>query len=52
VGSEGGSYADATLQVATFDEEIGTHAQAVEPDPDEVQTDVSDVKRYPNEEPE
>ena len=52
VGSEGGSYADPTYQVATFDEdldELGQNAQAVEPQ--SVQTDASDVKKYPDEEP-
>lgn len=32
VGSEGGSYADATYQVAERDGDIGKTAQAVEPD--------------------
>ena len=47
VGSEGGSYADATLQVSTFDKDLGKEAQAVEPD--EVGSDASDVKKYPSE---
>jgi hypothetical protein len=49
VGSEGGSYADATHQVATFDEDLATHAQAVEPEGE--QSDGSDVKKYPDEAP-
>ena len=32
VGSEGGSYADATYQVAEREGDIGKTAQAVEPD--------------------
>lgn len=49
VGSEGGSYAEPTYQVATFDEDLGTHAQAVEPQNE--QSDASDVRKYPDEEP-
>lgn len=49
VGSEGGSYADPTYQVATFEEDLGEHAQAVEPGG--VQSDASDVKKYPDEAP-
>ena len=49
VGSEGGSYADPTMQVPTFHEDLGEHAQAVEPGG--VQSDGSDVRKYPDEEP-
>jgi hypothetical protein len=52
VGSEGGSYADPTYQVPTFDEDledVGQHAPAVEPQA--VQTDVSDMKKHADEEP-
>ena len=46
VGSEGGSYADATYQVAERHGDIGKTAQAVEPDLTDAQaTDaVKDVK--------
>jgi hypothetical protein len=47
VGSEGGSYADPTIQVPTFKEDLGRIAENAEPDP--VQTDAKDVIRYPNE---
>ena len=47
VGSEGGSYADATVQVPTFEEELGRVAENAEPE--KVQTDASDILRYPNE---
>lgn len=50
VGSEGGSYADATLQVSTFDQDLGKEAQAVEPEA--VESDASEVKKYPSEAPE
>ena len=46
VGSEGGSYADPTYQVATFHEDLGTHAQAVEPQDE--QSDGSDMKKHPD----
>ena len=52
VGSEGGSYADPTYQVPTFDEDledVGQHAEAMEPQG--VQSDASDVKKFPDEEP-
>lgn len=49
VGSEGGSYADNTQQVPTFEEELGRVSDAREPNP--VQTDGADVRRYPKEEP-
>jgi hypothetical protein len=47
VGSEGGSYADPTIQVPTFKEDLGRIAENAEPDP--AQTDAKDVIRYPNE---
>lgn len=47
VGSEGGSYADSTLQVATFEEELGRTAQAVEPSG--VESDDGDMKKRPTE---
>ena len=49
VGSEGGSYADNTVQVPTFEEELGRTSENVEPEG--IQTDGSDVRRYPNENP-
>ena len=52
VGSEGGSYADPTYQVPTFEEDLGNtgeHAAAAEPQG--VQSDASDVRKYPDEEP-
>lgn len=50
VGSEGGSFADPTYQVATFDQDLGRKAEAVEPD--KVESDADDVIKYPNEAPE
>jgi hypothetical protein len=53
VGSEGGSFADATLQVSTFEgdlaqnAEVGETAEAAEPE--KVESDASDVTKYPNE---
>lgn len=47
VGSEGGSYADATVQTPTFKEDLGRVAENAEPD--KVQSDGTDVIRYPNE---
>ena len=49
VGSEGGSYADPTLQVPTFDQELGEKAEAVEPNA--VVSGAEDVRRQPSEEP-
>lgn len=49
VGSEGGSYADANVQVATFNEDVGQTAEAAEPG--QVTTSKEDVIRYPNEKP-
>jgi hypothetical protein len=49
VGSEGGSYADPTIQVPTFKEDLGRVAENAEPET--VQTDANDVIRYPNERP-
>lgn len=46
VGSEGGSYADATYQVTEFDGDLGRTAQAVEPDGADTQT--RDVIKHPN----
>lgn len=48
VGSEGGSYADPTNQVAAFEgelKEVGSEAPAVEPDPSDTET--VDSKKYP-----
>ena len=50
VGSEGGSYGDPTMQVATHEGDLGRTAEAVEPDP--VGSDASDVRKYPDEAPE
>jgi hypothetical protein len=47
VGSEGGSYSDATVQVATFNEDVGRTAEASEPG--EVTSGKDDVLRYPDE---
>jgi len=47
VGSEGGSYSDATVQVATFDEDLGRTAEASEPET--VTSGKDDVIRYPDE---
>jgi hypothetical protein len=49
VGSEGGSYADATTQVAPFEGDLGRTAQNAEPDKDEPGT--SDAVKYPTEAP-
>lgn len=49
VGSEGGSYADSTLQISTFEGDLGRTAEAAEPD--QVESDASDVAKYPNEPP-
>lgn len=49
VGSEGGSYADATLQIAPFEGDLGREAQAVEPE--SVGSDANDVTKLPSEEP-
>jgi hypothetical protein len=47
IGSEGGSYGDPTLQISTFDGDLGRNAEAVEPE--KVESDAADVIRYPNE---
>ena len=52
VGSEGGSYSDATMQVATHEGDLGQTAEAMEPDPQTVASDADDVKKYPDEAPE
>jgi hypothetical protein len=47
VGSEGGSFADATLQIAPFEGDVGRTADAAEPE--KVESDADDVTKYPNE---
>jgi hypothetical protein len=47
VGSEGGSFADPTLQIAPFEGDLGREAQAVEPE--QVETDAEDVMKQPTE---
>lgn len=47
IGSEGGSYGDPTLQISTFDGDLGRTAEAVEPE--KVQSGGDDVIKYPNE---
>ena len=47
VGSEGGSFADPTIQVPTFKEDLGRVAENAEPGA--VQSGPEDVIRYPNE---
>lgn len=47
VGSEGGSFADPTVQVPTFTENLGRVAENAEPE--KVQSGADDVIRYPNE---
>jgi hypothetical protein len=47
VGSEGGSYADATQQVAQFEGDVGRTAANSEPDKGEAST--SDATKYPTE---
>jgi hypothetical protein len=47
VGSEGGSYADPTLQIAPFEGDLGREAQAVEPE--QIESDANDVTKYPSE---
>jgi hypothetical protein len=47
VGSEGGSYADPTLQIAPFEGDLGREAQTVEPE--QVESDADDVTKYPEE---
>ena len=49
VGSEGGSYADPTVQAPTFNEDLGRVAENAEPE--KVQSGPEDVIRYPNERP-
>lgn len=49
VGSEGGSYGDPTLQVATHEGDLGKTAEAVEPET--VESGASDVRKYPTEAP-
>ena len=48
VGSEGGSYSDATVQNATFNGDVGRTAEASEPG--KVTSGKDDVLRYPDEE--
>ena len=47
VGSEGGSFADPTLQIAPFEGDLGREAQAVEPE--QVESDADDVMKQPKE---
>jgi hypothetical protein len=47
IGSEGGSYGDPTLQVSTFDGDLGRSAEAFEPET--VGSDGTDVLKYPSE---
>ena len=47
VGSEGGSYADPTTQVAEFTGDVGRTAEAAEPDNGDTQT--GDAIKYPTE---
>ena len=47
VGSEGGSYSDATVQVSTFNDDVGKTAEASEPG--KVTSGKDDVLRYPDE---
>ena len=49
VGSEGGSYADATLQISTFEGDLGRTAEATEPE--QVESGANDVTKYPNQPP-
>jgi hypothetical protein len=49
VGSEGGSFADSTLQVAAFEGDLGRTAGAVEPEG--VETGADDVAKLPGEPP-
>ena len=49
VGSEGGSFADPTLQVAQFEGDLGRNAQAAEPE--QTGPDAADVTKYPTERP-
>jgi hypothetical protein len=51
VGSEGGSYSDATVQVSTFNGDVGETADASEPEPGKVTSGAEDVRRYPGEKP-
>ena len=51
VGSEGGSYADPTLQIAPFEGDLGRTAEAVEPETGRVTSDADDVAKYPGEPP-
>lgn len=48
VGSEGGSYADPTYQVAELEGELGETAQAVEPSTADAET--VDAKKWPKDE--
>jgi hypothetical protein len=47
IGSEGGSYGDATLQISTFDGDLGRNAEAVEPE--NVESGAEDLIKHPNE---
>lgn len=47
IGSEGGSYGDPTLQISTFEGDLGRNAEAVEPHT--VESGGDDVIKYPNE---
>lgn len=49
VGSEGGSYADPTLQVSSFEGDLGREAEAAEPNTEG--SGKADVKKYPSEKP-
>ena len=47
VGSEGGSYAEPTLQRSWFEGDVGQEAEAAEPQT--VESDRDDVLKYPKE---
>jgi len=47
IGSEGGSYGNSTVQVAEFEGDIATTAQAVEPDTADAET--ADAIKPPDE---
>jgi hypothetical protein len=46
VGSEGGSFADATYQVSEFEGDLGRTSDAIEPDTTDTQA--ADVIKHPN----